>query len=126
MDLGRYLFSIAVVADTHMNEVEYGSASPYECNRIANARTRYVVERLNQIDPALTIHLGDLVHPVPGMPTYAQAADNFARYLNEFPRGTVASFERTEGVKKLTTLSLKKLTTGELTFRERRRRRTEA
>lgn len=77
MDLGRYLFSIAVVADTHMNEVEYGSASPYECNRIANARTRYVIERLNQIDPALTIHLGDLVHPVPGMPTYAQAADNF-------------------------------------------------
>jgi 3',5'-cyclic AMP phosphodiesterase CpdA len=77
MDLGRYLFSIAVVADTHMNEVEYGSSSPYEVNRIANARTRYVVERLNQIAPALTIHLGDLVHPVPGMPTYAQAAENF-------------------------------------------------
>jgi len=77
MDLGRYLFSIAVIADTHMNEVEYGSSSPYECNRIANARTRYVIERLNQIDPALTIHLGDLVHPVPSMPTYAQAADNF-------------------------------------------------
>lgn len=79
MDLGRYLFSIAVIADTHMNEVEYGSSSPYECNRIANARTRYVIERLNQIDPVLTIHLGDLVHPVPSMPTYAQAADNFKR-----------------------------------------------
>jgi Icc-related predicted phosphoesterase len=77
MDLGRYLFSIAVVADTHMNEVEYGSSSPYEANRVANARTRYVIERLNQIAPALTIHLGDLVHPVPSMPTYAQAADNF-------------------------------------------------
>jgi predicted phosphodiesterase len=77
MDLGRYLFSIVVVADTHMNEVEYGSSSPYECNRIANARTRYVIERLNQIDPALTIHLGDLIHPVPSMPTYAQAAGNF-------------------------------------------------
>jgi 3',5'-cyclic AMP phosphodiesterase CpdA len=77
MDLGRYLFSIAVIADTHMNDVEYGSSSPYECNRIANARTRYVIERLNQIDPAFTIHLGDLVHPVPSMPTYAQAADNF-------------------------------------------------
>jgi hypothetical protein len=53
-------------------------------------------------------------------------AARFARYLNEFPRETVASFERTEGVKKLTTLSLKKLTTGDLTFRELRRRRTEA
>lgn len=53
-------------------------------------------------------------------------AARFARYLNEFPRETVANFERTEGVKKLTTLSLKKLTSGELTFRELRRRRTEA
>ncbi len=77
MDLGRYLFSIAVVADTHMNEVEYGSSSPYEVNRIANARTRHVIARLNQIGPELTIHLGDLVHPVPGMPTYGQAAENF-------------------------------------------------
>lgn len=53
-------------------------------------------------------------------------AAKFARYLNEFPRDTVAAFERREGVKKLTTLALKKLTTGELTFRELRRRRTEA
>lgn len=53
-------------------------------------------------------------------------AAKFARYLNEFPRETVAQFERAEGVKKLTTLSLKKLTSGDLTFRELRRRRTEA
>jgi hypothetical protein len=53
-------------------------------------------------------------------------AARFARYQNELPRETVANFERAEGVKKLTTLSLKKLTTGELTFRELRRRRTEA
>jgi Icc-related predicted phosphoesterase len=77
MDLGRYLFSIAVVADTHLNEVECGSSSPYEVNRIANARTRHVIERLNQIGPALTIHLGDLVHPVPTMPGYGPAAANF-------------------------------------------------
>jgi hypothetical protein len=45
-DLGRYLYSIAVIADTHMNEEEYGSASPYECNRVANARTRWVINRI--------------------------------------------------------------------------------
>ncbi len=76
-DLGAYLFTIAIIADTHLNEAEYGSASPFECNRLANARTRWIVSRLNQLGPALTIHLGDLVHPVPGLPTYAQAARNF-------------------------------------------------
>lgn len=53
-------------------------------------------------------------------------AAKFARYLNEFPRDSVAGWEQVEGVKKLTTLSLMKLTSGELTFRELRRRRTEA
>jgi len=75
--LGRYLFSIVVVADTHMNETEDASPPPYECNRVANARTRHVVARLNQLRPELTIHLGDLIHPVPGLPTYGQAARNF-------------------------------------------------
>ena len=36
-------------------------------------------------------------------------AAKFARYLNEFPRDVVASWEHTEGAKKLTTLSLQKL-----------------
>ncbi len=53
-------------------------------------------------------------------------AARFARYLNEFPRDVVAGWERREGVRKLTTLALQKLTSGELTFRELRRRRTEA
>lgn len=53
-------------------------------------------------------------------------AARFARYLNEFPATSVDTWEHTEGTRKLTTLALKKLTTGELTFRELRRRRTEA
>ena len=76
-DLGAYLFTIAVVADTHLNETEYASASPFECNRVANARTRWVVARVNQLAPTLTIHLGDLVHPVPAQPSYTEAAHNF-------------------------------------------------
>jgi 3',5'-cyclic AMP phosphodiesterase CpdA len=81
--LGRYLFSIAVIADTHMNEDEHSSASPYECNRVANARTRWVIQRINQLRPELTIHLGDLVHPVPTQPTFAQAARNFKQLTSE-------------------------------------------
>lgn len=76
-DLGAYLFTVAIVADTHLNETEDGSSSPFECNRVANARTRWVISRLNQLGPALTIHLGDLVHPVPQLPTYGPAAENF-------------------------------------------------
>jgi DNA-directed RNA polymerase subunit K/omega len=53
-------------------------------------------------------------------------AAKFARYLNEFPRDAVANWERAEGVKKLTTLAMQKLVTGDLTFRELRRRRAEA
>jgi DNA-directed RNA polymerase subunit K/omega len=53
-------------------------------------------------------------------------AAKFARYLNEFPSSSVDTWEHTEGSRKLTTLALKKLTSGELTFRELRRRRTEA
>ncbi len=53
-------------------------------------------------------------------------AARFARYLNEFPRETVVSWEQAGGRKKLTTMSLEKLTDGELTFRELRRRRSEA
>ncbi len=53
-------------------------------------------------------------------------AARFARCLNEFPRDVVTGWERREGVRKLTTLALQKLTSGELTFRELRRRRTEA
>ncbi len=53
-------------------------------------------------------------------------AARFARYLNEFPPDAVAQWQQIEGVKKLTTLAMQKLTSGELTFREMRRRRTEA
>lgn len=53
-------------------------------------------------------------------------AARFARYLNEFPRDAVAGWQQAEGVKKLTTLAMQKLVSGELTYRELRRRRTEA
>src|SRR5262249_36857034 len=53
-------------------------------------------------------------------------AARFARYLNEFPPDAIAGFQQTEGVKKLTTLAMQKLTSGDLKFRELRRRRTEA
>ena len=68
---------MAIVSDTHVNEKEDFSASPYPANAEANPRARHVFSQVNRIAPALTIHLGDMVNPVPELPSYAAAADNF-------------------------------------------------
>lgn len=78
-DLGRWLFQFAVVSDSHVNEREGYSTSPYEANARANARARYVFASIAQLDPqpAFIIHLGDMVHPVPELPTFATAVEQF-------------------------------------------------
>ena len=74
-DLGEHRFTFAVIADTHMRPEEGDESSPWEVNLHANGRARYVVELLNQLEPDFTIHLGDIVHPVPELPTYGPACD---------------------------------------------------
>ena len=73
------LFSFVVVADTHVNEGEQISASPYATNRLANARARYVFEEIARIDPPprFVVHLGDIVNPVPSLPTFHDAVGHF-------------------------------------------------
>ena len=73
----RYTF--AVVADTHVNELDIGGTSPYETNAYANQRARYVFEQLAEIESelAFVVHLGDIVHPVPGLPSFEQAVTEF-------------------------------------------------
>jgi predicted phosphodiesterase len=74
---GGLLFKVALVSDTHVNEHEDVSASPYPANAQANARARHVFSQINQSKPAFIIHLGDMINPVPELPTYAAAAENF-------------------------------------------------
>lgn len=74
---GAKLFTFAVVADSHLNEKEDECSSPYEANHKSNARLRHVVGRLETEKPAFVIHLGDLIHPVPSLPSYKDAADKF-------------------------------------------------
>ena len=70
------LFTFALIADSHMNPGDE-NASPFETNALANGRSRYVIEAVNRLEPDFVIHMGDLVHPVPGHPTFAQVADDF-------------------------------------------------
>ena len=75
--IGKHLFTFAVIADSHVNQEETETSSPYECNALANARSRYAVSLLNTLKPDFCIHLGDLVHPVPSLPSYEDAIKRF-------------------------------------------------
>ena len=75
----QYLFSFVVVADTHINETEEGGTSPFMTNHQANAKARYVFQEIAAMRPApsFVIHLGDIVHPVPSLPTFHSAVAHF-------------------------------------------------
>ena len=77
--LGGKLFQFALIADTHVNEEERKSTSTYATNALANARARFVFEAIAQLDPqpAFALHLGDIVHPVPVLPTFEAAVERF-------------------------------------------------
>ncbi len=62
----------AVVADTHVRPEDLDPGD-FEANAHLAARNRHVVEMLNRLGPAFVIHLGDVVHPVPGDPHHAAA-----------------------------------------------------
>ena len=78
-ELGERIFTFVVVADTHVNETEQASTSPFKTNRLANARARHVFRDIAAMTPRplLGVHLGDMVHPLPSLPSFAAAV---ARY----------------------------------------------
>jgi len=71
------IFTFAVITDGHINPEENQSSSPWESNHMANGRNRYVVNMLNRLGPDFVIHMGDLIHPVPSLPSYSAAAKRF-------------------------------------------------
>lgn len=91
-DLGRSLFSFVVIADTHVDLEDGPSSSPFPVNALTNKRTRFCVsdiaqmaEKMGASAPKFAIHLGDLIHPVPSMPTYAEAAREFLDIMSGLP-----------------------------------------
>ena len=76
---GRLLFSFFVMADTHVNEGENASTSPYKTNLEANPRARQVFAELAAARPRarFVVHLGDMVHPVPALPEHKAAIKQF-------------------------------------------------
>src|SRR5215470_1466386 len=68
------LFTFAIVSDTHVRPPAGDQSSPFPVNLKANARARFAVREIVRRRPAFTVHLGDMVHPMPSLPTFAVAA----------------------------------------------------
>ena len=84
-DLGKKLFSFAIIGDTHINQGEDECNSVFIANKLANRRMRYVVNEINKReDLSFVIHLGDLVHPVPAVEDlYLKASEIFKKQINK-------------------------------------------
>lgn len=66
-------FTVAILTDTHVRAPTADKSSPYAVNARANARARYAVEVIRANPRAFSIHLGDIVHPLPELPAYVPA-----------------------------------------------------
>ena len=84
---GSPRFSFVVVADTHVNEAEDTSTSPFETNHLANPRARHVFAEIAAMrpPPSFVVHLGDIVHPVPSLPAFHDAVGNFKAIASQLP-----------------------------------------
>ena len=76
-DPGSRLFRFAVIADTHVNPEDGRSSSPFAVNGRANERAGAVTADVNRWAPSLVVHVGDLVHPVPELPSFRPACERF-------------------------------------------------
>lgn len=76
---GPLLFRFAVIADTHVNPHDGRTSSPFATNALANERGSSAIADIDRHDPLLVVHVGDLVHPVPELPSFEPACERFAR-----------------------------------------------
>lgn len=73
------LFRFAIVSDTHIRPKESDQSSPWIVNTFANGRARRLVSLLRAHAPEFVIHLGDMVHPLPSLPSYGDAVEEAKR-----------------------------------------------
>ncbi len=69
------IFSFGIITDTHIRPAVLDESSPFPVNDLANDRARYAIALLVQQEPAFVLHLGDMVHPLPHLPTFAAACE---------------------------------------------------
>lgn len=75
------LFTFAIITDTHIRPPGGDDSSPFAVNDLANGRARYAAAKIAAHKPDFTLHLGDMVHPLPHLPTYGPAAEEALKIL---------------------------------------------
>ncbi|HUS97316.1 MAG TPA: metallophosphoesterase [Hyphomicrobiaceae bacterium] len=70
---GNPLFTFAIISDTHIRPAEVDESSPFPVNNLANGRARYAIAAIAAEQPAFVLHLGDMVHPLPHLPSFRDA-----------------------------------------------------
>ncbi len=84
---GSLLFTFAIITDTHIRPAQGDQSSPFAVNELANGRARFAVAAIARHAPDFTIHLGDMVHPLPNLPSYGSAADEALSILEPIAKG---------------------------------------
>ncbi|MEQ1565588.1 MAG: metallophosphoesterase [Myxococcota bacterium] len=67
------MLRIAVIADSHFHPAGRPTQAAYPSDAEFNARNAAAVARVRAAAPDLVIHLGDVVHPIPGLPEHERA-----------------------------------------------------
>ena len=82
---GERLFTFAIIADSHVTEEEASAIGGYDVDtvRLGVARSRYVVQELNQLAPDFVVPLGGIPPPEPGTPAYEESAARFHRVYDD-------------------------------------------
>jgi len=78
-------FHIAVISDTHIRHEKDKSDHCYPSDQYANRKNRFIIRQINKLAPDLVIHLGDIQHPIPALPTHeatVKTAQTLFRQLN--------------------------------------------
>lgn len=74
---------LALVTDTHVRVERDDGQRAFPSDATHNERNRRMAEALVAMRPALVIHLGDVVHPIPTLPTHTEALAVAARIYGD-------------------------------------------
>ena len=73
----------AVIADSHFHPQGQPAQAAYASDAEFNARNAAAVALLSRAQPDLVVHLGDVVHPIPGLPEHEAAIEVARRTYRE-------------------------------------------
>lgn len=77
---GDLLFRYAVISDTHLRLPEDARLTPWKSQAKGVERAELALRQIAKAQPEFLVHLGDMVQPVPHLPTYSRTAE-FARQM---------------------------------------------